>query len=188
MLFSDEPARTGWAEILALAERLAPEVRLVPADAAEQVRVLGLSHEVMSEGAMLWCARLLAIEAGRATNGREGFPLQAARYLAPRYRSGTVPVPLLRARAAGILSHLATELARSSGPGFCGDTISAIDLYSAVAMHALVPLPDGLCPMVPAMRAAFEWMGRSLHGAMPAALIAHRDYIVARHFQLPIDL
>lgn len=30
MLWGDEPVRTGWAEILALAERLAPEPRLIP--------------------------------------------------------------------------------------------------------------------------------------------------------------
>lgn len=188
VLFNDDPVRTGWAEILALAERLAPEARLVPADATERVRVLGLSHELMSEGAMLWCARLLAIEAGLATEGREGFPLQAARYLAPRYGSGTVPVQQLRDRAAEILSHLAAELERSSGPCFCGDTLSALDLYSAVAMNALVPLPDNLCPMAPPMRDAFEWMGKQLAGAIPPALLAHRDYVVSRHFDLPIDL
>lgn len=188
VLLDNEPVRTGWAEILALAERLAPDDRLVPADAADRVRLMGLSHELMSEGALLWCARLLAIEAGLATEGREGFPLQAARYLAPRYGAGTVPVPLIRERAAGILAHLAAELARSSGLYFCGDRIGALDLYSAVAMNALVPLPDSLCPMLPGMRAAFEWMGRSLTGAIPEALLTHRDRVVSRYFELPIEL
>lgn len=188
VLFDNEPVRTGWVEILALAERLACDALLVPREPAERVRMLGLCHEVMSEGALLWCARLLAIEAGIATEGREGFPLQAARYLAPRYGQGTVPVAQLRARAADVLSLLDAELSLSSGPCFRGSSTSALDLYSAVAMNALVPLPQASCPMVPAMRAAFEWMGKQLAGAIPPALLAHRDFVVSRHFELPIEL
>lgn len=188
VLFDGEPVRTGWAEILALAERLAPEGDLVPANSAERVGMLGLCHEVMSEGALLWSARLLAIESGLATEGREGFPLQAARYLAPRYGHGTVPVAQARARAVEVLALLDAELARSSGPYYLGRRFSALDLYSAVAMNALVPLPDAVCPLSPPMRAAFEWMGRNLEGAIPQALLAHRDDVVSRHFQLPIEL
>jgi glutathione S-transferase len=188
VLFDDEPVRTGWAEILSLVERLAPEQPLIPANADERVRMLGLCHEVMSEGALLWCARLLAIEAGIATEGREGFPLQAARYLAPRYGQGTVPVAQVRERAEEVLALLDAEFARSSGPYYLGRRISALDLYSAVAMNALVPLPDAVCPLVPPMRAAFEWMGKHLAGAMPQSVLAHRDYVVSHHFELPIEL
>ena len=42
VLSEDEPVRTGWAEILALAERLAPEPRLIPSAAEARIRTLGL--------------------------------------------------------------------------------------------------------------------------------------------------
>jgi glutathione S-transferase len=188
VLFDNEPVRTGWAEILALAERLVPDASLIPTNPDERVRTLGLCHELMGEGALLWCARLLAIEAGIATEGREGFPLQAARFLAPRYGHGTVPETRLHARAASALMLLDAELARLPGPYFLGDRISALDLYSAAAMNALVPLPDAVCPMAPAMRAAFEWMGKRLADAIPKSLLDHRDYVAARHIELPIEL
>lgn len=188
VLFGTEPVRTGWAEILALSERLAPDATLLPADPVTRIHILGLCHELMGEGGMLWCSRLLAIEAGLATRGREGFPLPVAEYLAPRYGHGTVPASKLQARAATVLTFLEAELARSSGSCYVDDKITAIDLYSAAAMNALVPLPDGACPMVPAMRAAFEGMGKQLMGAIPPALLAHRDFVVATHFSLPIEL
>src|SRR5262245_35415903 len=46
VLFEKERPRTGWAEILLLAERLAPEPALVPADARERALFFGLAHEI----------------------------------------------------------------------------------------------------------------------------------------------
>jgi glutathione S-transferase len=188
VLCDAEPVRTGWANILALSERLAPARPLSPANPAERVRMLGLCHECMGEGALVWCARLLAIESGIASQGREGFPLQIARYLAPRYGFGTVPVNELRSRAVSLLSHLEAERARAVGPYFMGETISAIDFYSAVTMNALVPLPEVMCPMAPEIRKAFEWMGAQLSGSIPRGLLAHRDDMISRHFELPMEL
>jgi hypothetical protein len=42
-LYDDEPPRAGWAEILALAERIAPETPLLPAAPQQRVEALGLS-------------------------------------------------------------------------------------------------------------------------------------------------
>src|SRR4051812_23425050 len=38
LLLDDEPLRTGWAEILAVAEQLAPEPALIPRDAEARIR------------------------------------------------------------------------------------------------------------------------------------------------------
>lgn len=188
VLMDDEPVRTGWAEILALTERLAPDAPLVPTDPRERMRVMGLCHEVMSEGALLWCARLLAIDAGLSSEGREGFPFQAAQYLAPRYGWTKTSASAARARAVETLAVLNTELAREPGSYYAGDTITALDLYSAAAMNALVPLPEADCPIAPPFRAAFAWMGATLGDAITPALLAHRDRVVTRFFDLPIKL
>ena len=63
VLYDDEPPRTGWAEILALAERLEPGVRLLPDDVATRARIHGFSHEILDENGLLWCSRLLMIDA-----------------------------------------------------------------------------------------------------------------------------
>ncbi len=188
VLMDDEPVRTGWADILALAERLAPEGPLLPTDTRERAHVSGLCHEIMSEGSLLWCVRLLAIDAGLSTEGREGFPLLAAQYLAPRYGWSNTGVEWARARANEILALLDAELVRSPGPYYTGNTLSALDLYSVAALNALVPLTDADCPMVPSFRAAFTWMGTTLGAAITPALISHRDYMIGRHFVLPMEL
>jgi glutathione S-transferase len=188
VLMNDEPVRTGWAEILALAERLAPETPLVPDDGRERALVMGLCHELMTEGGVLWCARLLTIHAGLSTDGREGFPLRIAQYLAPRYGFGGEDVTAVRARAMAGLSLLDDELAKRGGPYFGGETVTALDLHCAAAMNALVPLPERECPLAEPFRAAFTWMGRTLGDAITPRLLAHRAQVVARHFPNPIEL
>lgn len=115
VLMNEEPVRTGWAEIIALAERLAPARALLPPDAEQRIRCLGLCHELLAEGGLAWCARLLAIDAGLAPAGRDGFPLPVAQYLAPRY--GWMPgcAAGARSRAAQVLAQLDREIARSGG-------------------------------------------------------------------------
>jgi glutathione S-transferase len=186
-LSDDEPVRTGWAEILALAERLAPEPRLIPSGAEARVRNLGLCHELMGEGGLAWNARLLAIDAGLSTDGREGFPLRAAEYLAPRYGWYAACASLARERALSTLAHLDAELTRTRGSYYVGDEVSALDLYSAATLNILVPLPDADWPLPPPLRAAFTWMGQTLAIAISPALIEHRDRVVSRFFELPLE-
>lgn len=188
VLMDDQPVRTGWAEILELAERLAPEVPLLPSDPEKRAQVMGLSHEIMGEGALLWSARLLTIDAGLATEGREGFPLRVAQYLAPRYGWTKEGVTRARARALEGLALLDAALARSGGPFYAGAAMSALDVYSAAAMNGVAPLSEADCPMAPPFRAAFTWMGRTFGDAITPALLAHRDRVVERAWDLPMVL
>jgi glutathione S-transferase len=187
VLSDDEPVRTGWAEILTLAERLAPEPRLIPSDAEARIRAMGLCHELMSEGGLAWNARLLAIDAGLSTNGREGFPRRAAEYLAPRYGWHTTCASVAREKAVGALALLDAELTRNRGAYYAGNEVSALDLYSAATLNILVPLPDADCPLPPPLRAAFTWMGQTLASAISPALLEHRDSVVSRFFELPLN-
>src|SRR5690348_11346057 len=59
----DEPPRTNWSAILALACRLAPG-KLAPEDPRGRATVFGLVHELAGEDGLGWCARLLMIDAG----------------------------------------------------------------------------------------------------------------------------
>ena len=188
ILMDDEPVRTGWAEILALAERLTPDPPLIPDDPKERIRVMGLCHEIMSEGALLWSARLLGIDAGMSTDGREGFPKWAAAHLAPRYGWKKVSIKTAHQRAIEALMLLDTELNHTPGHYYSNDVVTALDLYSAAAINALVPLTESDCPIEPPFRAAFAWIGSMLGDAITPALIAHRNLVVTRFFKLPIEL
>lgn len=182
VLLDDAPVRTGWAEILALSERLAPEPRLLPANTEARLRTIGLCHELMAEGGLLWNARLLTIDRGLATEGREGFPLRAAQYLAPRYGWYESCAPVAREQALRVLTLLAAELARAPGPYYGGSDPSALDLYSAAALNLLLPLPDSFYPIAPPLRTALAWTGQTLSAAISPALLEHRDRVASEFF------
>src|SRR5687768_8883675 len=82
-IYNDERPRSGWAEILLLAERLAPQPALLPADAAERALAFGLAHEICGEDGLGWARRLQLIHAG--LRGAGGFAPRAATYLAKKY-------------------------------------------------------------------------------------------------------
>jgi len=189
-LYEDEPPRSGWAEILALAERLQPEPALIPHEPRERALMHGLSHELMGEGGVLWCSRLLTIDNSIASDGKHGYPVPVARYLGARY--GYAPGCGARARACLVqaLSGLDEQLqiGRAAGPYYFGERRSALDIYSAMAVNTLALLPPQACPMHPVLRDALEWLQGELADAVPSSLIEHRDMMFSRHLALPIEL
>ena len=190
-MYDDEPPRSGWAEILALAERLQPDVPLVPADPEARCRMYGLSHELMSEGGLVWCGRLITIDASIKSDGRSGFSVPVARYLASRYGYAPDRVDAARDRIAQVFAVLHEQLRRSQQAGglyYFGEQMTALDIYCAAAMNIFAPLPHEQCPMHPVARTAFEWLHRETAAALPPALIAHRDFMHERHLGLPVQL
>ena len=71
----DEPPRSHWAEILALAERLAESPSLLPRAPFERTLLFGLVHELLGERGLVWSGRLLVIHAGLTSDGQRGFPV-----------------------------------------------------------------------------------------------------------------
>jgi len=63
-MYEDERPRSGWAEILWLAERLAPKPALVPADPEQRALLFGLAHEICGEMGLGWCRRLEIVHVG----------------------------------------------------------------------------------------------------------------------------
>ncbi len=57
-VYQDERARTGWAEILFLAERLGRGPSLIPDDAQERALMMGLAREICGEQGLGWSLRL----------------------------------------------------------------------------------------------------------------------------------
>jgi glutathione S-transferase len=188
-IYADEAPRGGWAEILLLAERLAPAPTLLPDDPDTRARLFGLSHEICGEMGLGWCRRLDGVVAG--LEGRGGFPGPVAKYLADKYGYREGVGAEAHSRVIEILGMLATHLQAQQAAGsgyYLGEALSALDIYSAAFMALFKPLPPEHCPMAEPLRAAFETIDAETAGALDPILIAHRDRIYAEHLALPLSL
>ena len=183
----DERPRDGWLEILLLAERLAPAPALVPTDAEDRVRMLGLAGELLSEDGLVWNRRLIMFDqALREDSALAGFAQLRARDY------GFTPEAARRApaRSVEILELLDRQLAARQARGsdfLVGDALTALDLYWACACAIVEPLSPELCPMPEVVRRSYESAPDEVRAALTPALRAHRDRIYRDWLQLPID-
>jgi glutathione S-transferase len=188
-IYDKEAPRSGWAEILLLAERLAPTPPLLPKGPAERALVFGLAHEICGEAGLGWSRRLQLIDAGLHRAG--GFPERVAIYLARKYGHSPEAGAAAGARVVALLGMLAARLKaqREAGsPYFVGGGLTAVDVYSATFMAMFAPLPPAQCDMDAATRAAFETRDAQTAAALDPLLLAHRDMMYAQHLELPLSL
>jgi len=191
LLHDDDAVRTGWAEILILAERLAPEPSLIPDDGTERAMMFGLCHALMGEGGLVWNSRLCSVSASLVSEGTRGYPLPVAKYLGARYGYREGCAEAARKRLKDDLSAVQAQLERNRGPGapyYFGPRITALDFYSSAVVDIFAPLAQEECPMHPIARAGFEWFAAEIADDLPAAMIEHRDMMHARHIPLPLPL
>jgi glutathione S-transferase len=189
LVYNDERPRAGWAEILLLAERLAPNPSLLPNDAADRALVFGLAHEICGEQGLAWSRRLQLIHAGLNSNG--GFSERIAKYLAKKYGHSPEAGANAGSRVAGVLHMLAARLKEQRQVGsryYVGDAFTAVDIYSATCMAMFSPLPAEQCQMDAATRAAFKWRDAQVEAALDPILFEHRDRIYAERLELPLSL
>jgi glutathione S-transferase len=193
LMLDDDPPRTHWSDILEAAERIGGDVKLVPADPDERIRMFGAAHELLGEGGLAWSARLLGVHRGMTTDGREGFPLRVARYIGPKYGYAPDRVEDAQARVMALLGRFA-DMARASrarGSDYLlGDSLTALDIYASAALGVLSPPSDAHCVgMHPTIRHAFATGApEDVRTALPGVLCEHRDRIYARHLGAPVEL
>jgi glutathione S-transferase len=188
-MLDDEAPRSGWADILLLAERLAPSPSLLPRDAADRALAFGLAHEICGEMGLGWVRRLQGVHEGLTGSG--GFPQGVAGYLAGKYGYRADEAAAYQQRAVELLQMLGARLHGQREAGsryYLGDALSAVDIYSATFMALLRPLPPEQCPMPDAMRAAFEARDPETEKAVDEILLEHRDFVYAEHLELPLTL
>lgn len=191
-IHDDEPPRTGWHEILWLAERLRPEPALLPTDPAQRVRCLGLACELMGEGGFGWSRRLMLFQ---VSMGDSEEPPDALRPVLGRmlvqYGYSRAAAAAAPGRVAGILETLSAQLASQRRAGsryLVGESLSALDIYWA-AMAALVrPLPAEVCPMPEPMRGLYATLPAHVADALDPALLEHRDFVYREHLEYPLSL
>jgi glutathione S-transferase len=188
-IYDQEQPRAGWAEILMLAERLAPIPSLLPADPAERALVFGISHEICGEAGLGWSRRLQLIHAGLQNAG--GFPERTAKYLSKKYGYSPETGVASTRRVVELLRMLGARLKAQHERGsryYVGNSLTAVDVYSATFMALFGPLPHEQCEMAASIRAAFETRNAQTEAAPDSILFEHRNMMYAEHLELPLSL
>jgi glutathione S-transferase len=186
-LWNDEPPRDGWAEIAWLAERIAPEPRLIPDDPDLRARVFGLGHELAGEQGLGWCRRLMLVDFLK----RNAPNLPVGDYLGRRYGYTPAAAAAAPARVAAILRALSAQLAAQQARGrrwLVGDSLTALDVWWSAFAALLDPLPEALCPIPAGVRATYVVQDPVVRAALDPALLAHRDLVYREHLELPVRL
>lgn len=192
LLHDDAPPRAGWIEILLLAERLAPEPRLIPADEKERAALFGMAHELCSEDGFGWNRRLLFFADAQAAMAKLGPSVDRGGFdrMNRKYGHGG-DAAHAHARLLAVLGLLVDRLKaqRAAGsPYYGGDRLSALDIYSACFMAMVRPLPLALCPVSPELHASYTATDPAMLDAADPILFAHRDFIYETHLELPVRL
>ncbi|MGZ5240811.1 MAG: hypothetical protein ACXWCN_11850 [Caldimonas sp.] len=188
-VYGKEPPRAGWREILELAERVAPNPRLLPDDPATRSLVLEIANEICGEGGLGWSRRLQLVHAGLSDSG--GFPARAASYLGKKYGYSAEAGAASGGRVVELLGKLVARLKAQHEAGsryYVGDTVSAVDVYAATFLAMFRPLPQDVCAMDAVTRAAFETLDAQTAAALDPVLFEHRDGMYAEHLELPLSL
>ena len=189
LFYEDERPRSGWTEILLLAERIAPQPSLIPENATDRATMFGFSHEILAEAGLCWSRRLQLVHAG--LHGDGGFALPVAQYLSKKYGYRPDSEPEATRRVVALLGALAAQIRAQQAAGsdyFIGDSLTALDIYSATAMSLFVPLPPEQCEIHEKTRAVFELRNDETEAALDSVLIEHRDRIYEKHLELPLTL
>jgi glutathione S-transferase len=185
-LYGEERPRSGWAEILFLAEHLAPDPPLIPRDAGERALMLGLAHEICGEQGLGWSRRLMMFARGLPRDARPEPGSLPWKY----GRDDPAALAGATARVGEILALLAAQLRLQKQARrlfLVGERLSALDLYWATFSNMVKPLPRDLCPMPDWMRPLYDLAGFPGGAAPDAALIEHRDRIYRDFLPLPLD-
>jgi glutathione S-transferase len=198
-MLDEERPRTSWDQILLLAERLAAEPRLIPANEAERAQMMGLCQEIAGEDGFGWNCRVFLIltqeqdvspddpiSLQRHDHGMSPERWEFFRY---RYIAPNADKLAARARVVAILDHLAKTLQASRARGsryLVGDSLTAVDLYWTAFSNIIAPIPFEKCPQSDFYYVLNGWFGDNLGSSLDPALIEHRDFILDRHFPLPM--
>ncbi len=182
VLYNDEKPRTGWAEILVLAERLTDSMPLIPDDADERADLFGIAHEICGEMGLGWSYRLVMVGDGQGG----AFPSGVTRYLAGKYGHNPVHASAALKRVISILRMLSQRLEASEF--LTGSQLTAADIYWATFANLIIPLPEDLMPTVPMIRKAYECKDERVLEAISPRLAAHQRRIYEEFLELPVQL
>jgi glutathione S-transferase len=190
-VYNDERPRSIWIDQLYLAERLAPEPALIPANTADRMRMFGLSNEICGENGVGWSRRLMLIHATITNPAASEAAKKGSTFMGNKYGYAGAAAERAPARIAEILRALAAQLEAQRAKGsrfFISDRLCALDIYWAAFAALIQPLPQELCPMPQAFRQRYTCEDPTVMQAVTPQLLAHRDFVYHEYLELPVDL
>lgn len=185
----DEAPRSGWAEILFLAERLGSGPSLIPRDPAERALMFGLAHEIAGENGLGWSRRLMIVH-GPLAQGPDAPGYGFSKFFGDQYGYSNNAAAAAEQRCIDVLGLLSTQLERQRAAGrrcLVGEHLSAVDIYWATFANLVDPLPHEQCAMSPEFRSMYGNSPASVRDAASPALLAHRDHVCATALGLPFE-
>lgn len=193
VMYNDEAPIESWLDILMLAERLSPKPALFPEDPTQKEQVLALCSDLCGEMGLGWSRRLDSVHKG--LNGKSleegGYPEPIAQYLGHKYGYQAEKAADYGQQTIALLNKLAQQLKEQQAKGrvfYVGDSLTAVDIYSATFMACFKPLPEDQCPMYEPIRKVFTALDEDTKAALDPILLSHRDYIYQHFLALPLTL
>jgi hypothetical protein len=191
LAWNDERPRSTWNEQLYLAERLAPQPRLIPENIEDRALMFGLANELMAETGLVWNLRVLAVHRGQTNLNLNEKARAMVDFLAAKYTHG-IPDEAEHAsrRAAETVAAFAARLEHQHASGsrfLIGTELTALDIYWSAAAAMLQPLPPELCDMPRWLRVTYTANDPRVVGAIKPILLEHRDFIYRNYLKLPLD-
>lgn len=184
--YGEEAIRSGWAQILELAERIAPEPTLIPTEGSSRAQMFGLANEICGEMGLGWSLRLIMVHKSLTEPEVEGaFPERVATYLATKYGYNPISVAQAPKRVRSIIATLSAALGDKS---YFFENLSALDVYWATFGNMFLLLDDQELPAVPLARKAWAMGGGAFRDELPKNLVAHHRKMYDKHLGLPVQL
>jgi hypothetical protein len=187
--WNDERPRSSWIDQLNLAERLAPNPSLIPADMDERVRMFGLANELLGENGLVWVKRLLMVDGPLKSLPADDRQRAFWIFLGEKYGYGPAAAERAAQRIEAVVTAFANQLTAQQARGrryLIGDRLSALDIYWAACCGILDPMPPERCPMADAFRGTYGNTDPRIGKALTRELRAHRDFIYDEHLEMPI--
>ncbi len=185
-----EPARTGWREIIELAERMQPGPPLCPEAPEQREEMFEWIALLASEGGLGWNRRLSLFGPMMALpEEHPGHQLVAG--MAERYGYSAKAEAEASGRAAEIVGQFSQRFVAQQEAGrefLWGDRLSALDLYWAAFAALLDPLPHEICPMPEMIRSSYHCQDPEITAALDPRLLEHRTKIYEDWLEVPLDL
>jgi hypothetical protein len=191
MAWNDERPRTIWNDQLNLAERIAPDPRLIPDHLDDRALMFGMANELMGETGLVWSLRVLAIHRGQTNLQLNERARAMVDFLAAKYQHGvTAEAERASLRAAEIIRQFGERLERQHRGGsrfLIGNQLTALDIYWSAAAAMIQPLPQEVCDMPRWLRTTYTANDPRVVEAVRPQLLEHRDVIYREYLQLPLD-
>lgn len=187
--YEDERLRATWIDQLNLAERLAPEPKLVPDAIEDRIRMFGLANELLGEHGLVWDKRLLMVDEPLKVLAPNDPSRDLWTFLGSKYGYSPEAAERAAQRIIQVLNAMSRQLHAQQEKGrryLVGDRLSALDIYWAACCGLLAPMSPDRCPMADAFRGPYGNLHPGVAKALTPELRAHRDFIYETHLELPI--